>query len=285
MDAGAGDEVWEFGAGSGSLAAGLLAALGDRVSRYSIVELSAPLRERQRLATHAHAANVRWLDAWPDEISGVVIGNEVLDAMPVDLLHFDGALWLDRGVARGDDAGDASFVWSDRAGNRRPPLTEGFAAGATTEIHPQAEAFIASLADRLKRGMALFIDYGFPEAEYYHPQRSGGTLMCHRAHRADTDPLVDVGAKDITAHVDFTGIALAGQNAGMDVAGYTSQARFLINCGIGEWLAGAPLRERTDAQKLLNEHEMGELFKAIAFTRDLSFAALGFATGDRRHRL
>jgi SAM-dependent MidA family methyltransferase len=285
MGAGAGDEVWEFGAGSGALAAGLLDALGDCVRRYSIVEVSTPLRERQRLATRAHADKVRWLDGWPDEMSGVVIGNEVLDAMPVDLLHFDGKRWLDRGVARVGTTEPATFAWSDRPGNRRPPLAEGFAAGSTTEIHPQAEAFIASLADRLRRGMALFVDYGFPEAEYYHPQRAGGTLMCHRAHRADTEPLVDVGGKDITAHVDFTGIALAGQNAGMDVAGYTSQARFLINCGIGEWLAGATLPERTDAQKLLNEHEMGELFKVIAFSRDLSFSPLGFATGDRRHRL
>ena len=133
--------------------------------------------------------------------------------------------------------------------------------------------------------MALFIDYGFPEAEYYHPQRSGGTLMCHRAHRADAEPLVDVGEKDITAHVDFTGIALAGQNAGMDVVGYTSQARFLLNCGIGELLAGATLEQRADAQKLLNEHEMGELFKVIAFAKGLDFAPMGFASGDRRHRL
>ncbi len=282
LDACGSDALWEFGAGSGALAAELLRTLGDRIGSYSIVELSAPLRERQRLAIGD--PRVRWLDAWPDVLDGVVIGNEVLDAMPVDLLHFDGAAWLERGVARGRDA-DAAFAWSDRPSDRRPPLAAGFGAGATTEIHPQATAFVASLAERMRRGLALFIDYGFPESEYYHPQRSGGTLMCHRAHRADTDPLSDVGDKDITAHIDFTGLALAAQDAGLDVAGYTSQARFLINCGIVELLAAAIPRQRADAQKLVNEHEMGELFKVIAFARGIEIEPLGFASGDRRHRL
>jgi SAM-dependent MidA family methyltransferase len=133
--------------------------------------------------------------------------------------------------------------------------------------------------------VAIFIDYGFPEAEYYLPQRHGGTLMCHQAHRADGDPLVEVGRKDITAHVNFTGIALAGQNAGLEVIGYTSQARFLINCGLVALMEDASLAERTMAQKLVNEHEMGELFKVIAFSRGLDIDPLGFAQGDRTHRL
>ena len=122
----------------------------------------------------------------------------------------------------------------------------------------------------MERGAAFFVDYGFPEAEYYHPQRSQGTLMCHREHRSDPDVLADVGIKDITAHVDFTGIALAGQDAGFDVAGYTSQARFLLNCGIGELMERGSLRARAEAAMLLNEHEMGELFKVIAFTKGLA---------------
>ena len=155
-----------------------------------------------------------------------------------------------------------------------------------TEVHPQAEAFIATLAGRLQRGAAFFIDYGFPEAEYYHPQRTGGTLMCHRAHLADTDPLEDPGQKDITAHVDFTGIALAAQDAGLDVIGYTSQARFLVNCGIAPLLEAADLRQRALAQKLITEHEMGELFKVIGLaTPGLAFEPIGFAEGDRLHRL
>ena len=283
LEASGSDEVWEFGAGSGALAAELLRTLGSRVRRYSIVELSSPLRERQRQATREFDGVVRWPEALPDAMRGVVVGNEVLDAMPVDLLHFDGETWFDRGVAPGE--GDVPFVWSDRPTAQRPPVDAIFPPGTTTETHAQAEGFIASLADRLEHGAAFFIDYGFPESEYYHPQRAGGTLMCHREHRADTDPLADVGVKDITAHVDFTGLAVTAQDAGFSVAGYTSQARFLFNCGIAELMERASLRARAEAAMLLNEHEMGELFKVIAFTKGFDFAPMGFATGDRRHRL
>jgi SAM-dependent MidA family methyltransferase len=157
-----------------------------------------------------------------------------------------------------------------------------------TEIHLQARAFIATLAEKLLAGgagAAYFIDYGFPEAEYWHPDRSAGTLMCHRAHRADDDPLAAVGDKDITAHVDFTGIALAAQQAGLDVLGYASQGRFLINCGIAPLMQAASLLDRAAAMKLLAEHEMGELFKVIGFATPGHGPALGFAEGDRTHRL
>jgi len=282
LDATGSDEVWEFGAGSGALAAELLATLGDRVRRYSIVEVSAPLRERQGEATRAFGERVRWLDALPESMEGVVVANEVLDAMPVDLLHFDGATWHWRGVVRGEGG---AFAWGDRASSERPPLDAGFAAGSTTELHAHARAFVATLADRLARGAVFLVDYGFPEAEYYHPQRSSGTLMCHRGHRADTDPLVDVGLKDITSHLDFTALAVAGQDAGLGVVGYTSQARFLFNCGFAELLAEVGPAARSDALKLVHEHEMGELFKVLAFAKVTTFAPIGFASGDRRHRL
>ncbi|MDQ6638096.1 MAG: SAM-dependent methyltransferase [Pseudomonadota bacterium] len=282
LEATGSDELWEFGAGSGALTVELLSSLGDRVRRYSIVELSAPLRERQREATRGFGDRVRWLDALPGSMSGVVVANEVLDAMPVDLLHFDGDAWLARGVARG--AGE-SFAWADRPTSARPPVDAAFPAGSTIELHAQAQAFVATLADRLERGAIFFFDYGFPEREYYHPQRSGGTLMCHRAHRADTDPLVDVGLKDITSHLDFSALAVAGQDAGLDVIGYTSQARFLLNCGLGELLAEAGPAARSDALKLVHEHEMGELFKVLAFAKGATFTPIGFAGGDRRHRL
>jgi SAM-dependent MidA family methyltransferase len=284
LDASGSDEVWEFGAGSGALAAGLMSELGDRIGRYSIVEVSAPLRERQRAATSAFADRVRWLDALPERLDGVVVGNEVLDAMPVELIHFDGRAWLERGVVRSESG--SGFSWSDRPSDKRPPVDVAFPAGSTTELHAQAEAFVATLADRMGRGAIFLVDYGFPEHEYYHPQRSGGTLMCHRAHRADTDPLADIGLKDITAHLDFTALALAGQTAGLDVVGYTSQARFLLDCGFAELLARASLRDRVDATKLVHEHEMGELFKVLAFAKGLvDFVPIGFFSGDRRHRL
>jgi SAM-dependent MidA family methyltransferase len=276
-------EVLEFGAGSGALAEQLLDALGGAVERYSIVEVSAGLKARQRERLARHGERVRWLEALPEALHGVVVGNEVLDAMPVQLLHWDGTRWQERGVAL-DEAG--RFAFSDRPTVLGPPVEAGFVPGTTIELHAQGEAFVATLAERLARGAAFFIDYGFPAAEYYHPQRRGGTLMCHRAHRADTDPLADPGAKDITAHVDFSGIALAAQEAGLEVIGYTSLARFLLNCGLPELLRGAAPRDVAAAQKLLGEHEMGELFKAVGFaTRGFALDPLGFTEGDRTHRL
>jgi SAM-dependent MidA family methyltransferase len=201
--------------------------------------------------------------------------------MPVQLLHFDGERWFERGVSVQRDG----FVWSDRPTGLRPPVAGPFVPGTVTEIHPQAQAFIATLAGTLVRGAAFFIDYGFPEAEYWHPQRHGGTLMCHRAHRSDDDPLADVGEKDITTHVDFTGVALAAQDAGLDVIGYTTQARFLMNCGILELLQGADVRTIANTQKLLTEHEMGELFKVIGLARGIELEPIGFARGDRTHTL
>ena len=311
------DEVWEFGAGSGALAAQLLGALGRNVRRYTIVDLSASLRERQQEVLRPWAAQVAWADALPVQMQGVAVGNEVLDAMPVQLLHFGAEGWQERGVVAepvrdqtGDPSGDpsgstsanmigamigeragatrndsAALVWADRPTTLSAPFDPAPPTGTVTEVHPQAEAFIATLADRLTRGAAFFIDYGFPEREYYHPQRTGGTLMCHRAHRVDADPLVDLGLKDITAHVNFSGIALAGQSAGLDVLGYTSQARFLLNCGLGELLQGADARTAVPAQTLLMEHEMGELFKVIGFAKGGEFDALGFSSGDRSHTL
>jgi SAM-dependent MidA family methyltransferase len=283
LEASGSDELFEFGAGSGALAEQLLDALGGALRRYSIVDVSGSLRARQRERLAAHGERVRWLDAWPASMHGVAIGNEVLDAMPVQLLHWDGERWFERGLALGESGED--FRWSDRPTALRPPIEAPFVPGTTIELHSQAEAFVASLGERLARGAAFFIDYGFPEAEYYHPQRHMGTVMCHRGHQADTDPLADVGAKDITAHVDFTGIALAGQDAGLAVLGYTSQARFLFNAGLLPMMEEASLAERTLAARLIHEHEMGELFKVIGFAAGEGWEALGFSEGDRSHTL
>jgi SAM-dependent MidA family methyltransferase len=184
-----------------------------------------------------------------------------------------------------------ALAWQDRPTDLRPPVEVAGVHDYLTEVHAQAQAWVRTLAQRMARGAAFLIDYGFPEAEYYHPQRHMGTVMCHQAHKADTDPLVQVGQKDITAHVDFTGIALAGQDAGWQVLGYTSQAHFLMNCGLLEGMADAPLAERVMLQKLIHEHEMGELFKVIGFAADTrvcpydGWQAVGFAAGDRSHTL
>ena len=276
------DALWEFGAGSGALALQLLDALGERVARYRIVELSGTLQARQREALARHAAKVEWLSELPDAMHGVVIGNEVLDAMPVRLLARVAGRWFERGVVR---QGEGGLGWEDRPTELRPPLQIEGGHDYLTEIHPQAHAFIATLADRLQRGAAFFIDYGFPEAEYYHPQRHMGTVMCHRGHQADGDPLADAGAKDITAHVDFTGVALAGQQAGLEVLGYASQGRFLLNCGLLSKMEHASPAQRALAAYLIHEHEMGELFKVIGFAVGEPWDAIGFREGDRSHTL
>ena len=288
LDATGTDEVWEFGAGNGTLAVQLLNALGAQglaPRRYNIVDLSGMLRARQQTNLLRYADRVRWVDQLPENFEGVVVGNEVLDAMPVQLLCRQGGVWYERGVIL---SSDGSLAWAERQTQLRPPIPIEGQHDYLTEVHFQAEAFIRTLAERLRRGAAFFIDYGFPAAEYYHPQRHMGTLMCHRAHRSDDLPLLDVGLKDITAHVNFTGIALSAQDAGMTVMGYTSQGRFLINCGLLDVARTASVQSHAMLGRLVNEHEMGELFKVIAMVPEASatnWQPMGFATGDRTHRL
>lgn len=303
LDATGTDEIWEFGAGTGALAEQLLSVVGDRIKRYTIVDLSGALRDRQhqRLIKHQPelAHKVVWADSLPEQFSGVVVGNEVLDAMPVKLMTWDGTAWHERGVALHPDhtTEPVQFLWADRTeiASERPPTEHpdsDFPPGTVVETHDQAHAFITTLAQRMTRGAAFFLDYGFPEGEFYLPQRRGGTLMCHHGHQSDPDPLVLVGEKDITAHVNFTGVALAGQDAGWEVLGYTSQGRFLTNCGLLEAANCAPdaqqaadFKTRAAIQMLMTEHEMGELFKVIGFVKGEWFEALGFTHGDRCHML
>ncbi len=280
------DQIWEFGAGTGALARQLLDALGSRVKRYTIVDLSGDLRARQKQALESFGEQVAWAEQLPDAIEGVIVGNEVLDAMPVKLVHRRGGerdgVWHERGVVLADGGG---FAWEDRVTDLRPPIGIPGPQDYLTELQPQGEAFMRTIADRLKRGAAIFIDYGFPEAEFFHPQRHMGTLVCHRAHQVDFDPLADVGLKDITAHVNFTGMALAAQDAGLQVLGYTSQAHFLLNCGIAAEMQTREQKQRSQAAKLVMEHEMGELFKVLMLGAGAPWLPRGFSHGDRTHRL
>ena len=288
-------EIWEFGAGSGALAQQVLTALqamGQTVSRYTIVDLSGTLRQRQHERLAAFGDKVRWVNELPDTLQGVVLGNEVLDAMPVKLLARVKGEWFERGVVLKEiEVKDQNtFAWQDRPTELRPPVEVLGAHDYLTEIHPQAEAFMRTLVQKLlantqNKGAVFFIDYGFPESEYYHPQRHMGTVMCHLAHLADGNPLVQVGQKDITAHVNFTGIALAAQDMGLNCLGYTSQGRFLLNCGLPELMVNADLKNRSHAMKLINEHEMGELFKVIGFCTGEVWDSIGFSAGDRTHTL
>ncbi|CAB3882400.1 SAM-dependent methyltransferase [Achromobacter dolens] len=289
--------VLEFGAGTGALAEGVLReldALGLQDTQYLILEVSADLRARQAERLAPFGERVRWLDALPDRFRGCVLANEVLDAMPVSLFRWsDDGTVLERGVAWDATQG---FVWEDRPAP--PRLAEAVTArmpalaGYVSEINPQAEAWIDAMGRWLEQGAALLIDYGFPQGEYYHPQRAGGTLMCHLRHHAHGDPFTAPGLQDITAHVDFTAMADAAQAAGLQVLGYTSQARFLMNAGLMELLAQLdPSDARAYAQavapvqKLLSEAEMGELFKVLAVGRGITQPLIGFARGDRLGKL
>lgn len=284
--------IVEFGAGSGVLAHDLLTALQALdlpIKRYTIVEVSADLRERQRARLAAHG-NVAWLDAPPAGFDGVVIANEVLDVMPVRLfvtavdgLRERGVAWRDGRLAFDDRLADAALCAQLRAIEAEvgalPP-------GYGSEVSAVVSAWSADLARWLARGVALLIDYGFPRREYYHPQRLMGTLMCHYRHHAHAEPLWLPGLNDITAHVDFTAVADAAHGAGLDVLGYTTQAHFLLNCGLLDLVQRAPSpRRANEAQRLVSEAEMGELFKVLAVGRGVDVPLLGFARGDRLDRL
>jgi len=294
-----GGDVLEAGAGSGRLACDLLhelAALDCIPEHYYILEVSADLRERQRTTILQQAPQmlerVCWLDALPEAFTGCMVGNEVLDAMPAHLLHWMPDTLFERGVSWVDNA----FTWREQAiiDGRLQDAARALdiPADYVSEINLAAGAFIKSLAQCLQRGALILIDYGFGEREYYHPQRNRGTLMCHYRHHAHDDPFYYPGLQDITAHVDFTAIAVAGIEAGMRLAGYTSQAQFLINCGITDLLArtpasdvGAYLPQASALQKLMSPAEMGELFKVIALCKDIETPLLGFSQGDQQRKL
>ncbi len=291
-------QIVEVGAGSGQLAADLLLELarrGQLPERYEILEVSGELRARQHetIAQRAphHLPRVRWLDDLPEHFDGLVLANEVLDAMPVHLVT-----WTAEGIAeRGVAVNDGQFIWRDRrAGDRllehAQTLAEecAMAPGYLSEIALLAPAWVAQWAAILGHGALLLIDYGFPRREYYHPQRDAGTLMCHYRHHAHGEPFYLPGLQDITAHVDFTAIVEAGCQAGLDLLGYTTQSNFLFNCGLTEILARTPVSDplrylplANAAQKLVSPAEMGELFKVLALGKGINEPLLGFVNGDR----
>src|SRR5882672_881751 len=292
------DEVLEVGAGSGALAATLLEELersGKAPRNYLILELSGDLRERSRDTLAARVPHllerVAWLNRLPAAFSGVVLGNEVLDAMPVHVVRVHGGKIEEGGVALRSERLDWS--WRLASGElldaaRALDLPEGF----RTEIPLAVRGFLRSLAGVLEKGVALFVDYGFPQKEYYHPQRREGTLMCHYRQHAHADPFFLPGLQDITSHVDFSAIAEAARSVGLELAGYTSQAQFLVNCGITEVMSRTPAEERgrflplaNQANRLMSPAEMGELFKAIALERGFGAPLEGFRDGDRRRAL
>lgn len=304
--------VTEAGAGTGKLAGDLLLALegmNQLPERYNILELSAELAERQRLylqATVPHLMDrIHWLHTMPETIAGVVVGNEVLDAMPVELVRWKDGQGQRLGVSIETINDGIRFITTP--GPTSPQLAEKICALAdtyawpddyTTEIPEAGPAWIATLAQSMTQGAMLLIDYGFPRHEFYHHERTGGTLMCHYRHRAHPDPYYWPGLQDITAHVEFTAIAEAGFDAGLEVTGYCTQAGWLIDAGLLDMLAVAQsadaaqitpawVRTQHAVQTLLSPAEMGEFFKVILLTRGLAadLRIPGFFRSDRSHTL
>ena len=294
-------DVVELGAGSGTLAAGILpalAALGRLPERYLILEVSADLRERQRARLAESAPQllerVHWLDVLPATLEATVIANEVLDVVPVHIVRTREGQIEELGVSLSETGEGFRRAFRPAKGELlRAALALGLPQNDyETEISLAAPALVKTLARMLARGVLLLIDYGFPAREYYHPHRLTGTLMCHYRHHAHTDPFALIGLQDITAHVDFTAIAAAGVDAGLRVFGYASQAQFLVNLGITDILSAtspqdarayAPLASQ--AQRLLSLSEMGEFFKVLALGRGVSGPLIGFVRGDRTHTL
>lgn len=284
--------ILEFGAGTGKLAANLLRALEAKdclPAHYVIIELSAELQSRQAATIKAIgpqlAERVSWRNTLPTEpINGVIIGNEVLDAMPVTLFKQDSQALKEATVTVSTDS---SLLLDWRTAT--PQLTQAieslgidFQPGYTSEINHLIAPWINSLSTCLHQGVCLLIDYGFPAHEYYHPQRHMGTLMCHFQHHAHSNPLILTGIQDITAHVDFTLVANAAVDAGFQVTGFTNQAAFLLNCGLLEQANESHARE---IKQLTLPTEMGELFKVMALTKEWDAPLLGFSQHDQRVRL
>ena len=298
--------IMEFGAGTGRLAFDILSEYqlaGIPLERYFIVELSGELRARQEELLKDFA-QVSWLPCMPEAFSGVVLGNEVLDAMPVSLVQKTESGWAELGVSLNEEGG---FILSAMANNAacdpalvaQIPGAEELPPGYMTEVHPVAVGFIRSVGQMLlagynnsgKAGVALWLDYGFPAQEYYLDQRQQGTLMCHYRHHAHLDPFYLPGLQDITAHVDFTAMAQAALDVGLDLLAYTSQAGFLLEAGIGQLLLRTPVDDvhrylpaANALQKLTSPAEMGELFKVLVMGRGAELAP-ELLRHDRRHRL
>ncbi|MBK1888832.1 SAM-dependent methyltransferase [Undibacterium sp. 14-3-2] len=298
-------QVMEFGAGTGKLARDFLTECqfsGIAIERYFIVELSGELRARQEDLLKDFP-QVVWLQEMPASFSGIVLGNEVLDAMPVDLVRKTAAGWCEIGVALADDGDAAPLQYRERACDAykcmQIPDADELPVGYLTEVHAVASGFMHSLAQMLnagcaatgKGGAAILIDYGFPAHEYYHPQRSQGSLMCHYRHHAHPDPFYLPGLQDITAHVDFTAMARAALEDNLSVLSYTSQAGFLLESGIADLLSRTSpeevmvyLPQANALQKLISPAEMGELFKVLVIGSGIDLPD-NLLRHDRSHRL
>ena len=290
--------VLEFGAGSGALAVSLIEALStlDQLPRrYCILEVSPDLQERQRKRlepiANQHGLDIEWLERMPDApLEGVILANEVVDAFPVTRFRVLNGKPVRAGVCIDGDG--FAWDWIDDLGNdqstmnlvRQYQLKEGY----TSEVCPRTRAWMGALASALQRGVVLVIDYGFPAAEYYLPERSEGTLRCHYQHQAHNDPLIYLGIQDVTSQVDFSALADAGRESGLEVLGYTSQEAYLLGLGLLELASPQPnhdekqmLKTAAEVKELILPSQMGEAFKVMAFGKQADKPLQGFKLRDR----
>jgi len=292
-----GGSLLEFGAGSGVLAATVLTELAERDSlpaEYLIVEVSPALRAQQQQTLagqiEQNLVKVRWLDSLPESgFRGVILANEVLDAMPIIRFRVGAEGHMTAGVVRRNGHLDWSWQRDPSQDGRIDRLVQqyGLVADYTSEVNPRAAAWMQTVGRVLDAGLILVMDYGYPGAEYYHYERSDGTLMCHYQHRAHMDPFLYPGLQDLTAHVDFSAVAAAGQLAGLDIAGFTSQEAFLLSTGVLDLVAhesSGPVDPKLSAElkQLTLSSEMGESFKALAMVKHIDSPLLGFSLRDRR---
>lgn len=300
-----GGDILEFGAGSGAMAADLLLALEalDCLPKYYfILEVSADLKQRQKMLLTQRAAHlldrIVWLETLPTQtITGVILANEVMDAMPIHRFYWSNATIQEYYVTLDNDtlAWQLTTPCDDNLTTRVNQIQSYWAdheAHYSSEINLLLPAWIKSLSDILKKGLILLIDYGFPRHEFYHPDRNQGTLMCHYRHRAHDNPLFLPGLQDITAHVDFTAVAEAAVESGLAIAGFTTQAAFLFSCGLAEIAAISAYNSATQQWATANQikqltlpSEMGEFFKVIALTQSFATPLLGFTLQNMKHRL
>lgn len=291
--------IMEIGAGTGVMAGDILIELEKQQclpQNYYILDRSADLKQRQYEILQGkipHLINrVVWLDKLPEKFNGVILANEVLDAMPVHKFKIAPIIQEFFVALDKNNSVEHKLIWQLAPANQQliaalQPLQ--LPISYESEINLSITPWLKSLASSLNTGVILLIDYGFPQHEYYHKDRDQGTLMCHYRHHAHADPLILLGLQDITAHVDFTAVAKAGVAAGLCLAGFTSQAMFLLNCGIDKFIAATEAIQHfkltQQIKKLTLPSEMGELFKAIAFTKNFTEQLIGFMLYDRQEKL
>lgn len=298
-----GGDVLEFGGGDGSLAVDFLremGGLGVLPRRYVILEVSGALRERQRERVRNAglgevAGRVEWAGDLGEvcaagEFGGLVVANEVLDAMPVVRFEVVGGRAMELGVGVDEEGG--GFCWRVGEGELGAGLQGRLGElgvlgweGYRSEVGVRAEGWVRSVGEWMGRGVLLILDYGFAAGEFYHRQRREGTLMGHFRHRAHGDVFFAPGAQDISAHVDFSAVAAAGREVGLEVGGYTSQGAFLLGLGVLEDVEGGALQDAREVGVLTMPHEMGELVKVLGLTKGYAAGMRGFGLYDRAGRL